>query len=172
MSNEKKPKKKSAAPPKEHKPSWQERQATVQDIKAFLDERVMLRHNVVGLTDPNCSRKYVPPGYKLGNGPSVPLQFRPSANFPSLLKVFSLLRVHYLCLALWRKESHSSISLITSYTARHTWASLAYQQGVPLAVISKSLGHSSPVTTEAYLKEIDDSFADASGSMCWKNILQ
>ena len=47
MSNEKKPKKKSAAPPKEHKPSWQERQATVQDIKAFLDERVMLRHNVV-----------------------------------------------------------------------------------------------------------------------------
>ena len=61
---------------------------------------------------------------------------------------------------------------ITSYTARHTWASLAYQQGVPLAVISKSLGHSSPVTTEAYLKEIDDSFADASGSMCLKNILQ
>ena len=32
---------------KEHKPSWQERQATVQDIRTFLDSRVMLRHNVV-----------------------------------------------------------------------------------------------------------------------------
>ena len=45
---------------------------------------------------------------------------------------------------------------LTSYTARHTWASMAYKRGVPLAVISKALGHSSPVTTLAYLKEIDD----------------
>ena len=46
---------------------------------------------------------------------------------------------------------------LTSYTARHTWASMAYRKGIPLAVISKALGHSSPVTTLAYLKEIDDS---------------
>ena len=46
---------------------------------------------------------------------------------------------------------------LTSYTARHTWASMAYKRGVTLAVISKALGHSSPVTTLAYLKEIDDS---------------
>lgn len=45
---------------------------------------------------------------------------------------------------------------LTSYTARHTWASMAYRKGIPLAVISKALGHSSPVTTLAYLKEIDD----------------
>lgn len=51
--------------------------------------------------------------------------------------------------------------ILTSYTARHTWASLAYQHGIPLATISKSLGHSSPLTTQAYLKEIDDDTADA-----------
>ena len=45
---------------------------------------------------------------------------------------------------------------LTSYTARHTWASMAYKNGIPLAVISKGLGHSSPVTTQNYLKEIDD----------------
>ena len=44
----------------------------------------------------------------------------------------------------------------TSYTARHTWASMTYKRGVSLAVISKALGHSSPITTLAYLKEIDD----------------
>ena len=45
---------------------------------------------------------------------------------------------------------------LTSYTARHTWASMAYRKGVPLAIISKALGHSSPVMTQTYLKEIDD----------------
>jgi predicted P-loop ATPase len=35
------------ATPKAHKPTWQELTATVEEIKAFLDERVMLRFNVV-----------------------------------------------------------------------------------------------------------------------------
>ena len=45
---------------------------------------------------------------------------------------------------------------LTSYTARHTWATTAYKNGEPLAVISKALGHSSPIVTLNYLKEIDD----------------
>ena len=32
---------------KEHKKNWQEQTATVDDIRAFLDERILLRHNVV-----------------------------------------------------------------------------------------------------------------------------
>lgn len=43
---------------------------------------------------------------------------------------------------------------ITSYTARHTWASLAVKYGEPLAAISKALGHTNILTTELYLKEI------------------
>lgn len=43
---------------------------------------------------------------------------------------------------------------LTSYTARHTWASLAVKRGEPLAAISKALGHTSILTTELYLKEI------------------
>ena len=45
---------------------------------------------------------------------------------------------------------------LTSYTARHTWASLAYRHGLNLAYISKALGHTNPLTTKAYLKEIDN----------------
>jgi hypothetical protein len=33
--------------PKEHKRPWQETMATVEDIKAFLGDRIYLRHNVV-----------------------------------------------------------------------------------------------------------------------------
>ncbi len=33
--------------PKEHKPSWQETYASIDDIMTFLDNHVMLRHNVV-----------------------------------------------------------------------------------------------------------------------------
>ena len=60
--------------------------------------------------------------------------------------------------ALARLSSMAGISTkLTSYTARHTWASLAYQNGVELAIISQALGHSNPITTSLYLKEIDDS---------------
>ena len=45
---EAKPKKnKKKDPGREHKKNWQEQMATVDDIRAFLDERILLRHNVV-----------------------------------------------------------------------------------------------------------------------------
>lgn len=45
---------------------------------------------------------------------------------------------------------------ITSYTARHTWATIANEKGIGLGCISKALAHTSLVTTQNYLKEIDD----------------
>jgi integrase len=44
---------------------------------------------------------------------------------------------------------------LTSYVARHTWASLAYINKVDLAVISQALGHSSTTTTQIYIKGIN-----------------
>lgn len=52
---------------------------------------------------------------------------------------------------------------LTSYTARHTWASVAYGSNIELPVISKALGHSNPRTTLTYIKDInDDRLAQAS----------
>lgn len=45
---------------------------------------------------------------------------------------------------------------LSSYVARHTWASLAYHSNVDIPVISKALGHISPRTTVIYVKEIND----------------
>ena len=44
---------------------------------------------------------------------------------------------------------HSSV---TSYTFRHSWATTAKYRGVPIEMISESLGHKSIKTTQIYLK--------------------
>ena len=44
---------------------------------------------------------------------------------------------------------------ITTYCARHTWATLAHDYGAPISVISSGLGHSSEKMTQVYLKELD-----------------
>ena len=49
---------------------------------------------------------------------------------------------------------------VSSYTARHTWATLAYHMGLPLGVISQSLGHASIRVTETYLKPFENERLD------------
>lgn len=44
---------------------------------------------------------------------------------------------------------------LTSYVSRHSWASAAHQQHIPLSVISQSMGHDSEKTTEIYLKSLE-----------------
>lgn len=46
---------------------------------------------------------------------------------------------------------------LTSYVARHTWASLANASGINLKHISQALGHSSVKTTEIYLECLSSS---------------
>ena len=43
-------------------------------------------------------------------------------------------------------------SSVTSYTLRHSWATTAKYRGVPIEMISESLGHKSIKTTQIYLK--------------------
>jgi len=49
---------------------------------------------------------------------------------------------------------------LTMYVARHTWASVAKSQNVPLSVISQSLGHESESTTKIYLAALDNNIID------------
>lgn len=44
---------------------------------------------------------------------------------------------------------------ITTYVARHTWASVARDMNIPIAVISEGMGHNSIKTTQVYLNSID-----------------
>lgn len=49
---------------------------------------------------------------------------------------------------------------LTSYTPRHTWATLSFYRGTKIGIISKALGHSSTMITETYLKPFENRQVD------------
>ncbi|MEG2819451.1 MAG: site-specific integrase, partial [Muribaculaceae bacterium] len=51
-------------------------------------------------------------------------------------------------------------SPLTSYVARHSWATIAKEGGAPIAAISEGLGHTSEKTTSIYLSYFDRSVID------------
>ena len=53
----------------------------------------------------------------------------------------------------------SSVQL-SSYVARHTWATTAYHEDIPVAYISEAMGHTSEQTTRKYLKSLGSSKID------------
>ncbi|WP_303015083.1 tyrosine-type DNA invertase cluster 3b [uncultured Bacteroides sp.] len=63
----------------------------------------------------------------------------------------SALRGFNNCLKDLARTLHLS-SPVTSYTLRHSWATTAKYRGVPIEMISESLGHKSIKTTQIYLK--------------------
>lgn len=49
---------------------------------------------------------------------------------------------------------------LSSYTARHSWATVARKHNVPLSIISAGMGHTSEKTTLIYLDSIENSLID------------
>ena len=45
---------------------------------------------------------------------------------------------------------------LTSYVARHSWASAAFSNNVDMPVISKALGHANPRNTLVYIRQLSD----------------
>lgn len=54
---------------------------------------------------------------------------------------------------------------LTMYVARHSWASIAKAEGVPIALISEGLGHEKESTTRIYLATLDSSAIDRANGM-------
>lgn len=76
-----------------------------------------------------------------------------------------------------RKQYHNTLTLInrnlktlgkeigleiplTMYVARHSWATTARSEGVPLSVISEGMGHANEKTTQIYLASLDNKVID------------
>lgn len=57
---------------------------------------------------------------------------------------------------------------LTSYVARHTWASIAKSKNIPLSTISEAMGHDSENTTRIYLASLDTSIVDKANSLILK----
>ena len=45
---------------------------------------------------------------------------------------------------------------LSSYVARHSWASNMHEMNMPLSVISQGLGHDSELTTQIYIKSLEN----------------
>ncbi len=60
---------------------------------------------------------------------------------------------------------------ISTHCARHSWATVARNTGVPLAVISEGLGHTHQRTTEIYLASLERSIIDRASLMVSEAIL-
>lgn len=76
-----------------------------------------------------------------------------------------------------RKQYHNALTLInhnlkaigrelglnlplTMYVARHSWASIARNEGIPISVISEGMGHDSESTTQIYLASLETQVID------------
>ena len=62
------------------------------------------------------------------------------------------------------KELSKMLSLdspLSSYTARHSWATAARKHNAPISVISAGLGHTSEKTTQIYLTSLDNNEIDS-----------
>ena len=54
---------------------------------------------------------------------------------------------------------------LSSYCARHTWATAARDHHIPLAVISAGMGHASEKTTRIYLASLENSVIDQANKL-------
>ena len=59
---------------------------------------------------------------------------------------------------------------LTTYTARHSWASVAKLKNVPISVISEGLGHDSEMTTQIYLASLDNAVVDKANAQILKDL--
>lgn len=59
---------------------------------------------------------------------------------------------------------------LTTYVARHSWATICKTKNVPIAIISDGLGHDSISTTEIYLKSFDQAAIDAANELVTKGL--
>lgn len=59
---------------------------------------------------------------------------------------------------------------LTTYVARHGWASIAKSKNIPIATISEAMGHDSEATTRIYLASLDTSVVDKANSLILKSV--
>lgn len=59
---------------------------------------------------------------------------------------------------------------LTMYVARHSWASIAKQNRIPISIISEGMGHDSESTTQIYLASLDSSAVDRANHIILKLI--
>ena len=95
--------------------------------------------------------------------------FRDNCNFVNLESDVFEMRASGYTLEYIAEQLHIAGGL-TFYMARHTWATVARNQHVPISVISAGMGHTSEQTTRIYLASIDNHLIDDANRMLTERI--
>ena len=78
---------------------------------------------------------------------------------------------HLVNLKLKRLGMQLGLSIpLTTYVARHAWASIAKSKNISLSVISEAMGHDTENTTRIYLASLDASLVDKANSLILKSL--
>ena len=105
------------------------------------------------------------------------LSYSPSKSFARDMFLFSFYTRGMAFTSNTRKQYHNALTLInhnlkaigkelgltlplTMYVARHSWASIARDEGIPISVISEGMGHDSESTTQIYLASLETQVID------------
>lgn len=59
---------------------------------------------------------------------------------------------------------------LTTYVARHAWASIAKSKNIPVSTISEAMGHDSESTTRIYLASLDSAVIDKANRLIMKSL--
>lgn len=59
---------------------------------------------------------------------------------------------------------------LSTYVARHAWASIAKNKNIPISVISEGMGHDSETTTQIYLSSLDASLVDHANALIIRDL--
>lgn len=78
---------------------------------------------------------------------------------------------HFVNSRLKKLGAHLNLSIpLTSYVARHAWASIAKSKNIPVSIISEAMGHDSENTTRIYLASLDTSVVDKANHAILKSL--
>lgn len=81
--------------------------------------------------------------------------------------------IHKYNHALRQIAEHANLkNRLTSYAARHSWATIAYELNISMKIISAGMGHTSENTTMIYLRSISNEEIDDACSVIAENILR
>ena len=98
--------------------------------------------------------------------PSNALRMIPNRDGANDEPIFNLPKNDYANVLLKRWVKLAGIDkVITFHVARHTAATLLLSSGLPLAIVSKQLGHLKIATTEIYAKIVEEAQVKAANKM-------